>query len=904
MRTSSAVKKDLSRAKLSTVRPSPQSPSTPAFDRQRLVSELLSLGNDRIRPEIAQQISEEVETELKRRSSPHLSPEIISEIVQFKLEELGLIEIRRRRSKITKPEDEPTVTLYPSSDREANPAPAEKAEVAEAPVETAAQLPTLDKFLRSANSTKPLPPKANVKIALRAMRRMREVFAVEDSEIGQRLESLYEEIAALAGAVEKKYPAGKDADTVSVEFFNAMANQEFYPQLPVLFQFLEGPSAPTRRWGPTALTWRLDAPAIPALLDKASSLWRENGDVVICLEAPAKGDSASTEVLERFFQGVEDSLMSLPDDRSIPAAVTLRLSAGLPGAEQIVEHALSGKYFPKFRFEWRLTEDPSELAALESVLHMTWKKSEPSLVYFDKAYGASAHSRLSHLEAGHPGGTPALSQYEGGSLGSLNLSIVGAGSDVDWAKLRRMIRTGVHFLDNLLDISANGNFPEDQPRRLGLGVMGFAELLLKLGIPYDSDGATVLAEKIFRFLRQEAQLAAAALAKRWDEGKEEAVDLSPLPRHEALLAIRTENCLADLAEVSPGLRPLAAVIEDGRPLPLLRMIAQQRKVWSDEIAEEIVEKHSVRDAETAPRPLRRLFLKADEISSDWPLKMLGAAQRHCDIPVTGSLQLPETLSFAELIAKLTEARGFGVTRVEIPEGRVFLETDRDPEEISTNLAPESEAPPIAAEASEASLVLSLEQLASAASEPAEEEGKEDLTEAEIASPLDVENLPLDTLASGSLAASLVGDSAIASCESPAKGLQPRARPEVLQATARLIQTGCGPMHVSFARDEHGPYEVRAQLGQSGSCASAQTETISRLLSLCLSTGVDQKLVYEQLRGVRCPKSAIDRGDKVLSCSDGIARVFERELGFAKKEISSDLSDDEEITAITDIDSLQ
>ncbi len=90
------------------------------------------------------------------------------------------------------------------------------------------------------------------------------------------------------------------------------------------------------------------------------------------------------------------------------------------------------------------------------------------------------------------------------------------------------------------------------------------------------------------------------------------------------------------------------------------------------------------------------------------------------------------------------------------------------------------------------------------------------------------------------------------------------------------------MAVNFSRDEKGPYEMNARLGKAGGCANAQTEAISRLVSLLMSLGVDSKLIYHQLRGIRCPVSALDRGDKVLSCADAISKVFERELGFDRR----------------------
>lgn len=912
MRTSSAVKKDLSSRKLSTVRSATQAPA-PVFDRQRLVSELLSLGNERLTPELAQQIGKEVEGELKRRASPHLSPEVISEIVQFKLEELGLIEIRRRHSKATRPEEEPTVSLHTEMPEPQAESPAVSPMAPLAEKIAATQLPTLEKYLRPATASTSgisLPPKASIKISGRALHRMQEVFGLEDAQLASRLENLFEEISSLAAGVERRYPGSRESEVLAVEFFNAMANQEFYPQVPVLFQFLEGAASKPQRWGPTALTWRMDAESLPALLETAFDLWRRGGDVVFSLESPKGAPATPTKLLERFFEGVERRMMALPDEQALPASVGLRLRAEHPGAADLAELALSGKYYPKFRFEWRLPEDASDFAALEPLLKVTWKKSEPSLVCFDKALGASANSRLSHSEAGHPGGSPALSRYEGGSLGSLNLSIVGAGDDVDWAKLRRMTRTAVHFLDNLSEV-ATGDDACETPRRLGLGVMGFAELVLKLGVPYDSDDAAVLAEKIFRFLRQEAQAAALALTERRALPTEEGLSLSPRSRHEALLAIRAEASLADLAEVSPGLEPLESVVEAGRPIALLQQIAQRRRVWTEAIAAEVVEKRSVREAESAPRPLRRLFSVRAEIAPEWPIKILGAAQRHCDLPVTGELDLPERLSFAELTENLQAARACGLSQIQISGDHAFFEEEPAPEMTTEDSCEaETEPAPIATEAAEASLALSLEDLATPDAEDITDESEEASAEETVIAELEelavsaanpeVTDLPVD-----SLAASILGVGETAPDATPIPGLLPRPRPEVLQASNRLIHTGCGSMHVSFGRDAQGPYEVRAQLGQPGTCASAQTEAISRLLSLCLSTGVDQRLVYEQLRGIRCPKSAMDRGDKILSCADGIARVFERELGFAKEASSQNpTEEEEEITAVTDLATLQ
>ncbi|MCE9625192.1 MAG: TSCPD domain-containing protein, partial [Deltaproteobacteria bacterium] len=617
-------------------------------------------------------------------------------------------------------------------------------------------------------------------------------------------------------------------------------------------------------------------------------LWKDGAEVAFHLENPSIKGRPATALLEDFFQGVEKAVMALPGEMEFPQSIPLRLRLDHPEADDIAALALSGKYYPKFRFEWGFgaAEDDAGLVSEESyekVLKMTWKKSEPSLVSIDKAYGASCYSRLGNPEAGHPGGTPALSRYEGGSLGSLNLSIVGNSVDVDWSKLRRIVRSALHFLSNLSLAGAEDQDPALAPKTASalprLGVMGFAELLFKLGIPYDSEDAVVLAEKLFRFIHQEAEQAHPSLAGN------------------KILDVVVEPALADLAEVSPGLSPIETLVEAGIPNALLKQIAQKRQVWSPEIEAEILEKGSVRHAESAPRPLRRLFAKREEISPEWPLKMIGSVQKYCHRPLPGSLTLGENPGLAELNAALVSALECGLMLFRIPqiasleEEASQIETEAvETEEIATILEP------IAAEASAASLVLSLEDLSAEPVETPEEE----IETAEIeALPIFPEEPEAIDPPADSLAAAILG---VQETSISAPGLKPRERPEVLQATSRLIQTGCGPLHVSFARDAQGPYEVRAALGSGGSCANTQTEAISRLLSLCLSTGVDQRLVYEQLRGLRCPKSAVDRGDKIHSCADGIARVFERELGF--KETPAALTEDEEeITVVTDANAL-
>ncbi|HEX5034348.1 MAG TPA: hypothetical protein VFW62_07710, partial [bacterium] len=447
-------------------------------------------------------------------------------------------------------------------------------------------------------------------------------------------------------------------------------------------------------------------------------------------------------------------------------------------------------------------------------------------------------------------------------------------------------------------------------RAIGLGAMGFAELLAKLGIPYDSEAAVDLAEKIARFMKQEAGLAIQAMAEESGQSL----------HYSSLLNFQTEPRLAELAEISPGFQPLERLIEDGKVVPLVRLIAERRKVWSPQVESELLHWGSLRRSPSAPKPLRRLFASLQEIDSEWILRVRGSLERHSDAYAWTSPALDEEIDLQELKARLAQLRVYGLRAFRLPQNPDFeipeeveapvleaeaeAETVVEPLELET--APRADEA-IAAEAVAASLALTLEELAAEAGseqeaealpppdplltkEGEEEEEKTELLINLIAEP-EAPALPAD-----SLAAAILG---IGETPAPQPSIRPRERPEVLQANTRIIQTGCGPLHVSFARDAQGPYEVRAQLGQPGTCAHTQTEAISRLISLALSSGIDQRLVYEQIRGMRCETSTYDRGERILGCVDGIAKVFERESSLGVEEPTfSGFEDEEEITAVT------
>ncbi len=919
MGASPALKKEILTKKLSTQPKARVAEVLPpkGFDRNRLVTELLSLGHTKINPDLAQLISHEVEAELRRRPSPQVSAELISEILQFKLEELGVIEFQKAKKKkmLKDPKTNLASQTPPLNEEEETVSYNEVGNSRFNLKSIQAKLPTLEKFIRPASpdisqeNNLPVPPKAGLRLSSRVLPEVKnQLFPhTEEGQIISALEELFDRVAQSAAEVENRFPSEFHIPTLAVGFFNAMANQEFYPHLPGL---LGDPLSPAYGAGQVWMPLSPTSPRWQRELQEAQEIWKHGNSVVFGLDAASDHGEFTVENFEKLMEAIEKAILDLPENVEIPRLVGLNLNAENPLTAEFVKIALSGKYYPRFAFNLGLTDAAIEkftqahgdglveeggdcgARVLEKILRDTWKKSEPSLVFLSRIHGASE-------EAVRPGGGPALVPHEVCNLGSLNLSIVASGEDVDWVKLRRMIRTAVHFLDNLIEVTA---YPTERVaeqtlknRKIGLGVMGFAELLVKLGIPYDSEDSVVLAEKLMRFIHQEAALASENLAKQRGE-------VGKLPRRNAsLTAVVASPILASLADVTPGFEPLPAVVEAGTVHRLLKEISQRRKLWNDALEAEILEKSSVRCSELAPKPLRRLFITAAEVSMEWQLKIQAAFQKNSDGSIGKFLQIPESDDFEILREVLKIANVVGITQLKVSQNpsletlpekveepktqTVELEAetqDEIPAEASVdqqeefqeqvNVEPAETAPPLKLVAE----ALPEESPAVEETAPPEELIAVELTE--ICPPVN-EPEPEVSLPADSLAAAIVGQHATAeSIPTPT----PRERPEVLQATSRIIQTGCGPMAVNFSRDEKGPYEMNARLGKAGGCANAQTEAISRLVSLLMSLGVDSKLIYHQLRGIRCPVSALDRGDKVLSCADAISKVFERELGFDRR----------------------
>jgi ribonucleoside-diphosphate reductase alpha chain len=401
---------------------------------------------------------------------------------------------------------------------------------------------------------------------------------------------------------------------------------------------------------------------------------------------------------------------------------------------------------------------------------------------------------------------------------------VGTRCEIDWEKLKEVTRLAVHFLDNLIDVN---KFPIPQiekatkaTRKIGLGVMGWASLLIRLGIPYNSEEAVALAEKVMAFILNEAVKESLELGKSkgvFPAFKGSIYDKKDKPlkvRNATLTTIAPTGTISIIAgPCSSGIEPLFAVsyyrnVMDNDKLvevdPLFEEIAKARGFYSRELMEKIAEKPSLQEIPGIPEDVKRVFVTAHDISPEWHVRMQAAFQKCTHNATSKTINFPNE-------ATLDDVRKSYLLAYELGCKGITIYRDKSREEQVLNV------------------------------------GKAEEKKEEKARP-------------------------------QKKEIAPRPRPEVIIGTTTKVSTGCGNLYVTINVDEEGkPFELFTQMGKAGGCAASQLEAIGRLVSLGFRSGIEVKSIIEQLRNIRCPSPSWEKGQRIFSCADAIARVVEKRL---------------------------
>lgn len=457
------------------------------------------------------------------------------------------------------------------------------------------------------------------------------------------------------------------------------------------------------------------------------------------------------------------------------------------------------------------------------------KNGEPGIIFIDRVNKHNPTPKLGDIESTNPCGEQPLLPYESCNLGSINLyKLVKENQGrlkLDWLRLKEVVCSAVHFLDNVIDMN---KFPLPEiekntklTRKIGLGVMGWASLLARLEIPYDSPEGVELADKVMSFILDEARKTSVELARErgpfasYEDSIFAKTESKPR-RNATLTTIAPTGTISIIAgPTSSGVEPIFAIcyyrnVMDNDKLvevdPVFEEIAKERGFYSRELMEKIADKGSIHDIEEIPEDVRRIFVTAHDVTPEWHIRMQAAFQKYTDNAVSKTVNFSNSATAEDvlkvyMLAYELDCKGVTIYRDGSRQEQVLNITRKDKKK----------------------------------------EGQE------------------------------VGQPDVGK-------ISPRPRPEVVTGTTTKVSTGCGNLYVTINTDEEGrPFELFTQMGKAGGCAMSQLEAIGRLVSLAFRSGIDMRTIIEQLRSIRCPSPSWEKGGRIFSCADAIARVIERRL---------------------------
>jgi len=470
------------------------------------------------------------------------------------------------------------------------------------------------------------------------------------------------------------------------------------------------------------------------------------------------------------------------------------------------------------------------------IVEMAWRNGEPGIVFLDRINEKNPTPEVGEIESTNPCGEQPLLPYESCNLGSINLENmlkkVEGRYEIDYDKLRETVYDAVHFLDNVIDAN---KYPLPQieemtkgTRKIGLGVMGFANMLLRLGIPYDSDEAVELGEKLMEFIDKTSKEASIKLAEKrgtfgfYDKSiyKKTGIKI----RNATTTTIAPTGTISIIAGTSSGIEPVFAIamtrnVMDNTQLvevnPVFKEVAIKRGFYSDELMREIAQKGSLKDIKGIPEDVKRVFVIAHDIDPEWHIKMQAAFQKHVDNAVSKTVNFRNEATVEDVRKTYLLAYKLGCKGVTI-----YRDGSRESQVLNLGIKEKKEE-----------------------AKPREEQTKKEL-------------------------------------------LRPRPRPPVTRGITEKVRIGCGNLYITVNYDDQGICEVFTNLGRAGGCPS-QSEATSRLISIALRSGIDAKTIVEQLKGIRCHSTlrqmATNKEIKVLSCPDAIGKVIEKVMKIRVEE---------------------
>lgn len=707
---------------------------------------------------------------------------------------------------------------------------------------------------------------------------------------------LYWRVAACVARADITFPGGSPERALEVarEFYRLMAKRQFMPNSPTLMNA-------GREMGMLSACFVLpvedsiegifDAIKATAMIQKAGggtgfsfSRLRPQGDLVRSSGGTTEGPLSFIQVFSKATDAIQQGafrrganmgilrvdhpdiirFITIKDDLgmltnyNISVTVTNRFISEVRTKPETIHQTQNPRTRQWAKLEKRDKEDKptgqywtvGEIWNL--IVDHAWRTGEPGVVFIDRVNEKNPIKNVGLIEATNPCGEQPLHPYDSCNLGSINLGVLikgeGKNARFDWDEYKTIIHTTTRFLDNVIEVN---KYPLPQidnmsktTRRIGLGVMGFADALYKLGIPYNSAEGCAFGEKIMQVLNDESHLASEFLADErgvfpaW-EGSDWEKQGRRL-RNSYTTTVAPTGTISIIANCSGGIEPMFSlafirqVMKDtqGRPT-IMREVnyvfdqaSRERGFYSDEMIDDIVAKGTLQYRPDVPDDIKRVFVTAHDISPFWHMKMQSAFQRHCDSSISKTINFPHEAT-AEDVRTIFE-----------------LAIDEDVKGVTVYRDGCREMQPMAL---------------SGSGTKTEEKKSEPATAAAI-------GLRTTTNERGD------------------EELNPIKLPEIMSCLRIRQMTPFGNMHVKVSVDPVSgrEREVFAQLGKGGDVANSDLEAICRILSLWLRSNGSLKMAVKQLEGIGSSLSVPTKDGRIMSLADGLATALERYMA-AKNE---------------------
>ena len=670
----------------------------------------------------------------------------------------------------------------------------------------------------------------------------------KEGEILETPSQMFRRVADTIASADRKFNQKTDPDQIAEDFYRMMSNLEFLPNSPTLMNA-------GRELGQLSACFVLpvgdsmeeifDAVKYTALIHKSGggtgfsfSRLRPANDIVLTTTGISSGPISFMRVFdvatETIKQGgtrrganmgilrvdhpdIMDFIMCKSDKKQLN---NFNISVGL--TEAFMKAVEKDENFELVNpRDGQVSGNLNARKVFNLIITQAWENGEPGIIFLDRLNRDNPTPNVGQIESTNPCGEQPLLPYEACNLGSINLSKMVKDGQIDWARLEAVVHMAVHFLDNVVEVN---KYPLEKialmtlaNRKIGLGVMGWADMLILLGIPYNTEEAIELAQKVMQFINEQGHRASQELAKQrgpfpnFEDSLYDKKGELPL-RNATVTTIAPTGTISIMANASSGVEPLFAVsyvrqVMDNDILvevhPHFEAIAKERGFYSPELMQRIAEHGTIHNIDEIPEDIRNIFVTAHDISPEMHIKMQAAFQKHTDNAVSKTVNFSNGATVQD-VAKVYEL----AYQLDCKGVTIYRDGSRDQQVLTRGKKEEKAAP---------------------------------------------ENID------------------------KGKRATKRERPNVLKGWTYQMQTGCGPLYVTVNEDITGLFELFTTMGKAGGCAASQSEAIGRMVSLAWRSGIQTRQVIKQLQGISCHSPSGFGENKVLSCADAVARAIQSHM---------------------------